>query len=178
MRRMPLMLVVVGALVAASCGGDTAETTTTTITTTTTMATTTTAGTTTTAADTTTTTGTSETTVLDPPYLTVAESEHGTIVTDDAGMSLYVFTPDDQGPSTCTGSCAVTWPPLVGEYGAGPGVDPDLMGSAERADGSMQVTYDGWPLYHYAADLEPGDTRGHRLSGNWWLIAPDGEVVD
>lgn len=52
------------------------------------------------------------------------------------------------------------------------------MGAVERADGSMQVTYDGWPRYHYAADLEPGDTRGHRLGGNWWLIAPDGDVID
>jgi predicted lipoprotein with Yx(FWY)xxD motif len=177
MRRHLLTLVVVLALVAASCGDDTAETTTTTsTTTTTTMAATTT--TETTAPDTTTTTGASDPTIPDPPYLTVAESEHGTIVTDDEGMSLYVFTPDGQGPSRCTGTCAVTWPPLVGDHAAGPGVDPDLMGSAERLDGSMQVTYDGWPLYHYAADVAPGDIRGHRLGGNWWLIAPDGEIID
>ena len=167
------------ALVAAACGDAADDTTTTTAPTTTTAGdtTTTTEVSTTTVGDTTTTTEAAPT-IPDPPYLTISESVHGTIVTDHEGNSVYLFTPDDQGDSTCTGACEVTWPPLIDEHGAGPGVDPDLIGLVARADGSMQVTYDDWPLYYYVGDVLPGDTNGQGVGGNWWLIAPDGARVE
>ncbi|MEX2619315.1 MAG: hypothetical protein WD250_03765 [Egibacteraceae bacterium] len=43
--------------------------------------------------------------------------------------------------------------------------------------GSTQVTYDDWPLYHYADDSEPGDTAGQGVGDVWWLLAPAGEPV-
>jgi predicted lipoprotein with Yx(FWY)xxD motif len=160
MNRHVLALIVVIGLVAASCGDDDAATTTTTTTApaTTMPAPTTTAADTTTTLPETTTTEAAVPTLPDPPFLTVGDSEHGSIVTDDEGMSLYAFLPDDRGASTCTGGCAATWPPLVDDVGVGPGIDPDLVGSVARADGSLQVTYAGWPLYYYAPDAEPGDT--------------------
>ena len=41
-----------------------------------------------------------------------------------------------------------------------------------RDDGSMQVAYNGWPLYYYEPDNAPGDTTGHEVGGVWFVIAP------
>lgn len=162
------------ALLAAACGGDTAETTTTTAPTTTTAAATTTAPTTTTPA---TTTTVETTTTVAGPAILLGVTNHGEVLVDDQGITLYLFLPDDQGPSACTGGCATTWPPLVGEFGAGAGVDADLLGTVARGDGSLQVTYNGWPLYHYSGDGESGDTFGQALGGNWWVVDAAGEPV-
>lgn len=109
--------------------------------------------------------------------LAVASSDLGDIVTDAEGFTLYVFQPDEQGDSTCYGTCEDTWPPLVGEVEAGDGIDAALLGSSERTDGSLQVTYDGWPLYYFAADGAPGDTNGQLVGDVWFVIAPDGTPI-
>lgn len=109
--------------------------------------------------------------------LAVASSDLGDIVTDAEGFTLYVFQPDEQGDSTCYDSCADTWPPLVGDVSPGDGIDGALIGSAERTDGSLQVTYDGWPLYHFAADNAPGDTNGQLVGDVWFVIGPDGTPI-
>lgn len=113
---------------------------------------------------------------------TVATAEvegFGELLVDGEGMTLYLFDPDEQGPSTCYDDCAANWPPLVveGEPVAGDGVDADLLGTAERDDGSVQVTYDGWPLYHWAADQEPGDASGQGVEDVWWVVEPDGSAI-
>lgn len=164
------------ALITAACGGGTATTTTTLATTTTAAPTTTTAAPTTTTAATTTTTAPT-TTTLAGPAIGIATTDHGEVLVDDSGMTLYLFLPDDQGESTCTGGCATTWPPVTGEFVAGSGVDGDLLGTVARGDGSLQVTYNGWPLYRYAGDSEPGDTAGQGLGGNWWVVDAAGEPV-
>ncbi len=112
----------------------------------------------------------------------VAENAAGTIVVDADGMALYLFTRDTQGSGTsaCNGDCAASWPPLLLDSGAtaepGDGLTGTL-GTATRNDGSVQVTLDGWPLYHYAGDTAPGDTNGQGLNDVWWLVAPDGSAV-
>lgn len=100
------------------------------------------------------------------------------VITDD-GHVLYVFLPDAQGASTCTGGCAEAWPPLLvdGEVLAADELDADAVGTVERDDGSMQVTYFGWPLYTYVQDTEAGMATGQGVGGNWFVIAPDGTVV-
>lgn len=109
--------------------------------------------------------------------LAVASSDLGDIVTDAEGFTLYVFEPDAQGESTCYDACAENWPPLEGEVSAGDGIDSSLVGSAERTDGSLQVTYDGWPLYYFAADEAPGDVNGQLVGDVWFVIAPDGTPI-
>ncbi len=160
----------------AACGGDAATTTTTTEATTTTLAPTTTAAPTTIAA-TTTTTAAITTTTFAGPVVAIAAGDLGAILVDDTGMTLYLFLPDDQGDSTCNGGCATVWPPLTGEYDAGAGVDASLLGTVTRGDGTSQVTYNGWPLYRYSGDSEPGDASGQSLGGNWWVIDAAGEPV-
>lgn len=57
------------------------------------------------------------------------------------------------------------------------GLDSDAIGAVERADGTLQATYFGWPLYTFVRDTEPGMVAGQEVGGNWFVIAPDGTVV-
>lgn len=104
-----------------------------------------------------------------------ADSTLGAILVNAEGMTLYLLTQDNQGGSTCTGTCARNWPPLLteGQPQAGEGVDSSLLGVIERPDGSTQATYDGWPLYSYSRDLAPGDTNGQGVNGVWFVFSPD-----
>jgi predicted lipoprotein with Yx(FWY)xxD motif len=63
---------------------------------------------------------------------------------------------------------------------AGEGVDATLLGTITRDDGSLQVTYNGWPLYLYKTDVMAGDYYGQGLDdfgGLWFLVSPAGEAI-
>ena len=83
---------------------------------------------------------------------------------DAAGRSLYLFTRDERNVSNCAGGCALAWPPLitVEDPVPGEGLAEDRIGTTAREDGSKQVTYNGRPLYYFAADEKPGDARHRR----------------
>ena len=123
-------------------------------------------------------TTTGATTAAAATTVAVATSALGDILVDGDGMVLYVFTPDDAGESTCTDGCAENWPPLAGPAGAGDGVDAALLSSVTRADGIEQVTYGGWPLYHFAGDDAPGDTNGQGVNDVWYVVDPSGAAVE
>jgi predicted lipoprotein with Yx(FWY)xxD motif len=107
-----------------------------------------------------------------------ADSELGTILVDGEGRTLYVFTPDAQGPSTCEADCLAAWPALAGPAAAGEGADAALLGTATRADdGTEQVTYNGWPLYYFAQDAAAGDVNGQGVGDVWFVLDPAGEPV-
>jgi predicted lipoprotein with Yx(FWY)xxD motif len=91
------------------------------------------------------------------------------VLTNAQGLTLYWFAPDTSTTSKCTGSCATYWPPVKGPATAGSGVTGTL-GTITRSDGTTQATYDGHPLYTYAADTAPGQARGNGLnvSGGLW----------
>lgn len=111
--------------------------------------------------------------------IAVEDSDLGAIVVDAEGRTLYAFLPDEGGASTCYDDCAQTWPPLTvdGEPVAGDGVDAGLLGTAEREDGSVQVTYGGWPLYRFASDETAGDANGQGVGDVWYVVSPDGAPV-
>jgi predicted lipoprotein with Yx(FWY)xxD motif len=71
-----------------------------------------------------------------------------------SGKVLYVFGADRGSISHCYGVCAAAWPPLLSQGAplAGTGVEAKLLGTTTRTGGSLQVTYDGHPLYYYSAD--------------------------
>lgn len=105
---------------------------------------------------------------------------YGNYLANAEGMSLYLYTPDSQGTSTCTGDCATKWPPLTtaGQPLAGKlaGAKGEL-GTIKRSDGTMQVTYNGMPLYTYSGDQKSGDTNGEGLGGVWYLVSPQGTAI-
>ncbi|MBI2887298.1 MAG: LPXTG cell wall anchor domain-containing protein [Chloroflexi bacterium] len=100
----------------------------------------------------------------------------GTMLTDGAGRSLYLFTRDERNKSNCAGACAQIWPPLITEGApqASTGAAAGLLGSTARADGSQQVTYNGWPLYYYAQDTQMGDVKGQNVNNVWFVVSPYG----
>ncbi len=91
------------------------------------------------------------------------------VVTNSADFTLYWFVPDTSTTSKCTGSCATYWPPVKGPATPMSGVTGKL-GTITRPDGTTQATYDGHPLYTYAADTAPGQAKGNGLnvSGGLW----------
>ena len=103
----------------------------------------------------------------------------GTILTDSSGRTLYLFINDQKNVSNCAGGCAAAWPPLITVVGPTPGegVDGGLLGTITREDGSAQITYNGWPLYYYAADEKPGDATGEDRGGVWFTVSPAGGPV-
>ena len=91
------------------------------------------------------------------------------VLTNAKGFTLYWFAPDTSTKSKCYGSCATYWPPVKGPATAGAGVTGKL-GTITRSGGSVQATYNGHPLYTYAADSAPGQAKGNglNLSGGVW----------
>lgn len=112
----------------------------------------------------------------------VAESEqYGRYLVSEDGRAIYLYFADSQGESNCTNECAEIWPPVLVENGdpqvADPAIDQSKLGTIQREDGSMQVTYDGHPLYFYAQDLGPGEATGQGVNNEWALVSVEGEPV-
>jgi predicted lipoprotein with Yx(FWY)xxD motif len=108
-----------------------------------------------------------------------AQSSLGQTLVDAEGRTLYAFTKDKGGKSSCYGDCEVTWPALTVQDtpSAGDGVAASLLATTDRKDGSAQVTYKGMPLYHFSGDQQPGDTNGQGVGGVWFAVTPDGSLV-
>ncbi len=122
--------------------------------------------------------------------VTVTESEeYGPYLTDAEGRTLYLFVneemeaQDDErmtegvraNAAPCTGGCLEAWPPLTAEeVEAGEGVDAELL-YIEDVNGIMQVVYNGWPLYYFARDEEPGQINGQGRGSApniWYIVSP------
>jgi predicted lipoprotein with Yx(FWY)xxD motif len=100
----------------------------------------------------------------------IGDSAKGKVLTNDNGMTLYVFDKDSGGKSACNGPCAGNWPPL--KVAAGSMAMGDY-GMITRDDGSKQWTYKGHPLYNWKNDKKPGDITGDGfLNGAWHIARP------
>ena len=91
------------------------------------------------------------------------------------GMTVYTFTKDvkDSGTSACTGGCISTWPAVTVAAGQTPAAGSGITGklaTITRDDGSLQVTYNGLPLYFFKNDQAPGDANG--VYENWEAVKP------
>lgn len=109
--------------------------------------------------------------------VSVADSDLGMILTDGDGNTLYLLTTDEQGASTCYDDCETNWPVLEGPVAAGDGVDEPLLGQTEREDGTVQATYNDWPLYYFAGDAQAGDVNGQGVGDVWYVLDESGEPV-
>lgn len=109
--------------------------------------------------------------------LTTAKHDLGTILVDAKGMTLYMFTEDTENKSNCAGDCLTAWPPYEGPVFAGEGVDGSLVGTTEATDGSVQVTYNGWPLYYWQEDKAPGDATGQAVGEVWYVLNAKGTPI-
>jgi predicted lipoprotein with Yx(FWY)xxD motif len=112
----------------------------------------------------------------------------GTILTDGAGRTVYIWHGDTQGSGTsnCADACANAWPPYTVDEGmamgmmGGMSMDEMMMnmtgpGVIQRADGTYQATWNGWPTYYFQRDAAPGDTNGQGSNGfgaMWEVVQP------
>jgi predicted lipoprotein with Yx(FWY)xxD motif len=113
---------------------------------------------------------------------TSKDAELGTILVDSKGRTLYLFEKDTGTTSECNGACAAAWPPLMatGMPTVDGGAKASLIGTTQRSDGSQQVTYNGHPLYLFASDTKPGDTKGqdvHGFGAGWYVLDTAGNKV-
>ena len=109
--------------------------------------------------------------------LQLATSDLGDILVDAGGNTLYLFVPDAQGDSTCYDQCEENWPVVPELATVGEGLDAALLGSTERTDGTIQATYNGWPLYRFANDTGPGDAAGQGVNDVWYVIDAAGDAI-
>ena len=114
--------------------------------------------------------------------LIVKASPFGRILFDGHGFVLYGFTHDPRGKSACSGACARAWPPFVvmSVPRAAVGVAARLLGTTRRANGALQVTYAGHPLYYYVGDRRPGQILCQNVTefgGVWRVVRPTGRLV-
>lgn len=114
--------------------------------------------------------------------LSLALGGPGPHLTDAAGTALYALDADTAGEG-CVGVCLEAWPPMLiseAQPSVAAGLQPNLVSSVQRPDGTNQVTYANKPLYRYAGDTGAGRTTGHGVDdrwGRWHLVGPGGETV-
>lgn len=111
-----------------------------------------------------------------------ANFDYGPILVNGDGLPLYIYSQDTQngGTSACTDEeCVAEWPPLTteGTATAGPGAIQSLLGTITREDGTIQVTYNGWPLYLYSGDTSSETTNGQGAEPGWTLVSPAGKPI-
>jgi predicted lipoprotein with Yx(FWY)xxD motif len=111
--------------------------------------------------------------------LTVRSSEFGKTLFGPGGHVVYAFGADRASTSRCYGVCAKAWPPLLTGAApvAGAGVEARLLGTTRRSDGTLQVTYNGHPLYYYSADPAGKIMCQHAVmhGGLWLIVKPNGQ---
>ena len=115
--------------------------------------------------------------------LRLARLEPGRALVDGQGRALYLFEADKGDTSTCSGACAGIWPPATtsGKPSVASGLAAGKIGTTKRTDGGRQLTYNGHPLYRYAADPKPGDANGQGLNqfgGKWYVLNASGAKID
>jgi predicted lipoprotein with Yx(FWY)xxD motif len=111
----------------------------------------------------------------------------GTVLANGQGQTLYLLTSEKGGKITCTqaSGCTQAWPETLLGQGmsaakAGGGVRASLLGTVKDASGSLEVTYNGWPLYTFSGDSGPGVAHGQGITsfgGTWYPLDASGNPV-
>jgi predicted lipoprotein with Yx(FWY)xxD motif len=109
-----------------------------------------------------------------PPAVKVKNERFGNILQSKNRLPLYYWSVEKRagGRIRCTGECARVWPPLVVKSRSA--VAPSLpgvkgrFGVVRRADGRLQVTFRGLPLYAYHDD-PPNTVLCDNVDG-WFVV--------
>jgi predicted lipoprotein with Yx(FWY)xxD motif len=114
--------------------------------------------------------------------VSLGKTKLGRVLVNSKGHTLYLFKKDKVGKSTCYGSCAKFWPPLLahGKASLGPGVKRSMLGTTTRSNGSRQLTYKQHPLYTYSLDQHAGQTNGEGkfvFGAKWYAVSAGGNAV-
>jgi predicted lipoprotein with Yx(FWY)xxD motif len=87
-----------------------------------------------------------------------------------------------KGRTTCKGSCASTWPPVIVSSKAVGKIDGGAakLATITRSDGRLQLTVNGRPVYTFTGDSAKGDVNGQGVDGfgaRWWVVGPNGTRI-
>lgn len=92
------------------------------------------------------------------------------LLTATSGRTLYSLSAERHGKFICTeaSGCAAIWHPLTVAVGVIP-KGPVKLGTIQRPEGTVQVTYRGLPLYTFTGDKRRGQVKGEGLKdvGTW-----------
>jgi len=113
--------------------------------------------------------------------ITTEDSDYGEMLFDRSGQAIYLFDKETSAEPACYDECEEAWPPVLTKGGpqAQGAVAAGLLGTTERADGSVQVTYGGHPLYFYAHEGKH-EVLCHNIEeygGVWLVVTPAGEAA-
>ncbi len=115
--------------------------------------------------------------VAKPDYtvMIAVRDDLGAYLVDDKGMTLYVFKKDELGKSNCYGDCAEKWP----IFSPNKLIIPSTLNITDfyfikRDDGTVQLTYKGWPLYYFFMDTNRGDVKGQGVKNVWYVASITG----
>lgn len=97
----------------------------------------------------------------------MSETDIGSVLTDEEGYTLYIFDRDEPGVSNCYEQCAINWPPFFAADDAQP---EGAFTIVQRTDGTQMWAHDGWPLYYWKDDVDPGDTTGDGVGDVWHVV--------
>lgn len=114
--------------------------------------------------------------------VSLVKGSAGSYLVGPSGRALYLWVADHNGSSSCAGSCARAWPPLLTKAApvAKSGVTSSDLSTIKRSDGAKQVTYMGHPLYYYIGDTSSGSTTGQgsdNFGAKWWLVSSSGAAI-
>jgi predicted lipoprotein with Yx(FWY)xxD motif len=119
-----------------------------------------------------------------PANIGVRSTSLGKVLVNGKRVTLYLFMKDKNGKSACSGACAKAWPPVLtkGRPTASGGVASAKLGTTKRTDGTMQVTYNGHPLYTFIKDQnKPGSTAGEGVNAfgaEWYVLGTNGKRIE
>ena len=107
----------------------------------------------------------------------VGDTSLGKVLVDANGRTLYGFANDTNGTSTCNGSCAQIWPPVIASPGwtASPAAQAANLHTVKRDDGQLQLAAGKWRLYTFASDHARGDVTGQGVE-HFFAVQPDGKL--
>lgn len=99
----------------------------------------------------------------------------GTYLIAYNGMTLYTTSKDTGSVSNCYDTCAKNWPPYIVSPAERINLQSGVGGTAStttRTDGTLQLTYNGKPLYFYVGDKLGSDALGQGSGGVWTVVKP------
>jgi predicted lipoprotein with Yx(FWY)xxD motif len=103
----------------------------------------------------------------------------GPVLAGPDGRTLYGFTNDVNAISTCYGTCAEAWPPVIVQpnWTVGPGLDNGVFSTVIRDDGHEQLVAGKFPLYFFSGDSAPGDHNGQGSGDVWFAMNTSARLV-
>ena len=100
----------------------------------------------------------------------------GFYLTNGTGFTLYFRSTDKpyNGTTTCkTTTCEANWPAFyTSSLSLAPGINASAFSTITPYNNTKILTYDGYPLFYWIHDTQPGDTTGQGTGGFYVATVP------